>query len=699
MSAGDLPFALDTHRRLDRWLRFEVDGTLTVFSGRVEIGQGIGVALAQIVAHELRLSLTRLRMAPVETPRSPDEGYTAGSRSIEEGGAALRQAAAQARQALVAEASRRLGVAEIDLVIDDGLVTATDGRTVSYWDMPTATLLAVDARGIAPVRPWLGGSVIGVSAPRPDVPMKLLGSPAFVQDLDLPGMLHGRVVRPPGYHARLTSLDDAEIRRLPGVIAVVQDGSFVGVIAEREEQAIRARDRARRIAVWHGTEPPMETSDPRFLLRATSIDTVLSSTAGEAERAGRDLDAEYTRPYIAHASIGPSCAVALRSADAYTVWSHTQGVYPLRRDIAAVLRQDPSSIVVKHMEGAGCYGHNCADDVALDAVLLARAVPERAVRVQLMRDDEFAWEPYGPAMVARLGAKLDQTGLVVEWSHHVWSNGHSTRPNVRAPGNVANALAARHLASPFSELINDVGADRNATPLYRFPSEHVVLHTVTSAPLRVSALRALGAHLNVFAIESFMDELAALSGTDPVAFRLRHLSDPRARRVVETAAARSAWGAFRPDEAARGRGMGFARYKNVSAYVAVVAEVEVDRDIAVRRVWAVVDAGVAINPDGLVSQIEGGVIQAVSWTLKEQVRADANGIATRAWSDYPILSFPEVPEVEVTLIDSDAEPVGAGEAAQGPTSAAIANAVYRAIGLRVRDMPFTRDRLATAALA
>jgi nicotinate dehydrogenase subunit B len=479
----------------------------------------------------------------------------------------------------------------------------------------------------------------------------------------------------------------------------------VGIVAEREEQAIRALNRVRRIARWEEQATLPDTLDPRFLLKESSTEEVVSEKRDEerAARAARRVAAEYTRPYIAHASIGPSCAVACVDGDRYRVWTHSQGVYPLRKDLARVLRVAESNIVVVHVEGAGCYGHNGADDVALDAVLLARAVPGRPVRVQWMREDEFAWEPYGPAMVVRLAAQLDSGGDIVDWHHDVWSNGHTNRTNSRSA--VANSalLAARHIADAVSEPVPANpplpagGAHRNAIPLYEFPNQRVANHYIERAPVRVSALRSLGAHANVFAIESFMDELAQAAGADPVEFRLRYLKDPRARAVVEGAAAKAGWRTGEKGDGTRGRGIAFARYKNMATYAAVVAEVEIAGEITIKRAWAAVDAGLAINPDGLINQTEGGIIQSASWTLKEQVRYDRERIVTRGWDDYPILTFSEAPRIEVTVINRpDMPPLGAGEAVQGPTAAAIANAVHNAIGVRLRDMPFTRERVMAA---
>lgn len=699
-----LPGNLNTNRRLDRWLRINRDGTVSVFPGKVEIGQGILTALAQIVAEELDVALERIRLAPTDTSYSPDEGMTSGSQSITDGGTALRYAAAEARDLLLQRAAAKLGVSIEQLTVADAVVEARTGGRVSYWDLATDDLLAREATGEIRPKPASAHTIIGTSAPRRDIPAKVTGAPVYVHDLDLPGMLHGRIARPPSYEARLASLDQAEIRSLPGVVTVVRDGSFLGVVAEREEQAIRALTRLKRIARWDERAALPDTTDPRFLLREPTEDETISEKRDDEAKArlGKVLEAEYTKPYIAHASIGPSCAVARHDGGRYTVWTHSQGVFPLRRDLAQVLGVAQEQIVAIHMDGAGCYGHNGADDAALDAALLARSVPGRPVRVQWTREDEFTWEPFGPAMVVRLRGGLDADGHIVDWQEDIWSNSHSTRPS--GLGGI-NLMAAWHLAQPFQPApprnppLPGGGSHRNAIPLYDFPNQRITNRLIKRMPVRVSALRALGATANIFAIESFMDELAEAAGADPVEFRLRHLQDPRARAVVEMAAAKSGWRKGEKGDGSRGRGMGFARYKNGAIYVAVVVEVEVGREVAVRRAWAAIDAGLVINPDGIINQTEGGIIQAVSWALKEGVRYDRNRILTTNWDEYPILTFEEAPEVAVTIINRpELPPLGAGEGTQGPTAAAIANAIHNAMGVRLRDMPFTRERV-MAALA
>lgn len=709
-SPAKLPGSLNTNRRLDQWLRFNPDRTVTVYTGKVEIGQGIVTAMAQIAAEELDVALTRVRMVSGDTKLTPDEGQTSGSRSIDEGGSAMRYACAEARDVLLQEASKRLDIPADKLTVEDGVITGFDRiRKLSYWELPHAELLKREATASVKPKPAARHTIVGTNAARLDIPAKATGTPRFVQDLELPGMLFGRVVRPPSYAAQLAAFDSDAVRKLPGVVAVVRDGNFIGIVAEREEQAVKARLGAQRAAQWRETQLPADDAGIHDYLqsRPTKDQVIIERTDAAASAPGtRTLEARYTKPYIAHASMGPSCALARVDGGRVEVWTHSQGVYPLRHDLAGVLDVPLENILVHHVEGAGCYGHNGADDVALDAVLLARAVPGRPVQVQWMRDDEFAWEPFGPAMVVKTRAALDAQGNIVDWAFDVWSNGHSGRPNTaKTAGKVSSLLAAWHLAHPVAyrpqgdpPMSGGGGMARNSPPIYDLPNQRVVAHRIEEMPLRVSALRSLGAYANVFALESFMDELAAAAGADPLEFRLRHMKDARARAVIELAAQKAGWRAGAPTDGASGRGIAFAQYKNGYGYLAIVIELGVEPDLHVKRAVAAVDVGQAINPDGIINQTEGGIIQAISWTLKEQVKFDRERVTTRTWEDYPILTFPEVPPVEVHLIDRpDEAPLGAGEMAAGPTAAAIANALHHALGVRVRDLPLTRERIIAAS--
>ncbi len=687
--------------RLESWIRVDAAGEVTVFTGKAELGQGILTAIVQMAADELDVDPARIRIVSADTARTADERYTAGSMSVAESGMAVRYAAAELRHVLLTHAAEALGVAVDRLTVADGVITG-GGRPIAYGAIAAQLPRTLEATGRVKPKAPAARRIAGRSMGRVDIPAKVFAEARFIHDLRLDGMLHGRVVRPLGHAARLVAVDVAAVDALPGVVRVVRDGSFLGVVAAREEVAIAAADALRDSARWEG-EPALPAPDrlADFVRRHPAAESRVIAAAEAPATAGRHIEARYVRPYQAHASLGPSLAVARFAGDRLTVFSHTQGVFPLRGALAEALGMDPVRVHVVHREGAGCYGHNGADDVALDAALLARAVAPRPVRVQWMRDDEFRWEPYGSAMVMEAAATLDDDGRIVDWDYGVWGFPHTARPGGRA----GNLLAARQLAKPFApgpavRLPQPKGGlDRNAIPLYRLPRHRVTKHFIAESPLRVSALRGLGAYANVFAIESFMDELAAAAGADPVAFRLAHLDDRRARAVITAAAEMAGWSA--PDRVPdTGRGLAFARYKNMGGYLAVVAQVAVDRRsgaIRVLRADAAVDCGEVINPDGLVNQVAGGLVQSTSWTLFEEVAFTPAGIRSEDWATYPILGFPDAPVVAVRLLERpELPPLGAGEVAQGPMAAAIANAVHDAVGVRLRELPLLPARVRTA---
>jgi nicotinate dehydrogenase subunit B len=696
-----LPPSLAANPRLDGWLDFSARGLVTVRPGKVEYGQGIWTALAQIAAEELDVRLDQIRIAPVSTATSPDEGVTSGSRSIEDSGGALHWVCAQARAALLAAAAARLETAPATLSLRGGEVrTAAGGTGLSYWSVP-----AQPGRAAAPgaaAKPPARWSVAGRSVPRIDLPDKVTGRPRFLHDLVLPGMLFGRVVRPPAVDATLAEVPD--LGHPPGTAAQVRSGNFLAVIAETDQAAVAAAARLARAARWTVRDSlPDERDLKGFLLAAPAQaqPVVQRRDRAAAGRVTRRLAAEFSRPFIAHASVAPSCAVARWDGDAVTVWSHSQGIFALRGALAAGLGLDPARVTVHHVEGAGVYGHNAADDAAADAVLLAREVPGRPVRVLWSRADELGWGPVGPAMLARLSAGLDAAGRIQVWRQDVWSNGFIGRPGT---GGEPRLLALSHLAgaAPIPPALDGppsgaMGATRNAVPGYDIPDLGVTRHRLLAMPIRTSSLRSLGAFLNVFAIESFMDELAAAAGADPVAFRLAHLTDPRARRVIEEVAGLAGWATRPRGTGGTGWGLGYARYKGVAGYCAAVAEVAADTAIHLRRLWLAVDVGRLINPDGVINQVEGGAVQSASWALREQVRFDRARITSVTWDSYPILRFTEVPRVAVRIVAAPGQPeTGAGELAQGPVAGAIGNAVADAVGVRVRDLPLTTEQVTRA---
>lgn len=720
--ANRLPDTLLRTPSLDAWLRINDDGTVTFFSGKVELGQGLMTALAQIGAEELDVDLARVEVVMADTAQTPDENMTTGSMSLETSGNALRYAAAEARHLLLSLAAEELEAPIESLTVEDGTISdPASGRQVTYWQLHGGRKFATDVTGVVPPKAAETYKIVGQPIPRLDLPPKVTGQPAYVHDLELPGMVHGRVVRPPHYNARLADVANGEaVAGMPGVLKIVRDGSFLAVLAEREEQAVRALEALRAGAVWEGAAnlPPQASlfddllhkpAQPFRVVDGTPVKGPVPAIAEPPPGAVHTLSAVYCRPYHMHASLGPSAAVAHFDNGQLTVYTQAQGVFPPRTVLAQALGMAEANIRVKHVEGAGCYGHNGADDAALDAALLALALPGRPVSLKWTREDEHAWEPYGPAMALRMQASLSGQGQIVEWNQDIHSYPHGNRP--RPDSRTSGLLAAWHRAEPMPPqqaqppMGGHVGGHRNGDPLYAFPYKRIVTHFVPDSPLRTSSQRGLGAYGNVFAIESFMDELAQAAGIDPVEFRLRHLSDERARQVI-VAAAERAGGPLekQPDGGgmAAGRGLAFAQYKNKQCYAAVVVDLTVDRSsgrIHLQRVVIAGDAGQIINPDGLSNQLEGGVMQAASWTLKEEVRYDAHGIISRDWESYPILAFPEAPTMETVLLNRPGAPhVGSGEGTQGPTPAAIANAVYDAVGVRLRTIPFTPERV-LAALA
>lgn len=699
-----LPSSLLANTRLSSWLRIDPAGHARVYSGKVELGQGILNALAQIAAEELDLDFAQVRMVAAVTGTSPDEAVTSGSLSVQHSGAALRHVCAQARGIYLALAAATHGVPAAALRVADGIFFHGDRPLSSYWELADPALLDVAAVvGVAQKRAE-DYRLVGHSQPREDISDKVFGEFVFIHDMVLPRMVHGRIVRPPSPDAELREWHAEEVRAWEGVIEVLRDGSQLGVIAETEALAERAAARLASLAVWtESATLPDEGALPAWLKTLPSTTLELGHpAAAPLPPTARTLRAAYSKPFVRHASIGPSCALALFERGALKVWSHSQGVYNLRKDLALALGMPPQGIVVQHVQGAGCYGHNGADDVAFDAAWLARACPARPVRVQWSRADELCWSPVGPAMAIELEADLDAVGRVIAWRHESWSPGHGLRPG---RGATPTLLGSWYLSTPFERVASadaaravGGGGDRNADPLYAFPSLAVACRRVLGVPMRTSALRALGAFANVFAIESFMDELALAADCDPLEYRIAQLTDPRAVGVLRAVAAQAGWQArSAPAGEGRGRGIGFARYKNTGAYCAVIAEVEVQERVRVHRLHIAVDVGLAINPDGVRQQIEGGALQATSWALLEAAHFDRTRMLDEGWERYPILRFPDAPLIDVSVLPGMSfSPVGAGEASLGPTAAAIANAVFDALGVRVRDLPLTFERIVQA---
>ena len=711
--------SLSKHPNLDDWLSVRADGRVTMRIGKVDIGQHISTAIALIAAEELDVELERIDIAPTETGVSPDEGVTSASNSMEVSGQAVRLAAATARHHLLSVAAGALQVDPSSLEVVDGLIQSrATNRSTTYWELFGDKAFAIPVDFDAKVKSPDEFRQIGRRVIARGMKDLVIGKVRFVHDLTMPGMFHARVVRPPHYHARLQKLDEAVRRRLEEAgVSVVCDGSFVAVATEDEYAAVKAAERVADTTHWHmgkGIEPQdvyerlLENDRLSFpVVDGVPRNEPVPALADPPGEATVTLRSRFENPYRMHGSIGPSAALALSQDDRLSVWTHSQGIYILRASLAEALNMKVDTVRVVHVPGAGCYGHNGADDVALDAALVARAIPGRPVLLKWSREDEHAWEPYGSCMAMELCASLDAGGSVVAWSQETYSDTHIARPRPGPNGiGPAQLLAMRHLAQPLAAPVaqpsmgRHLGIHHNLDPLYTFPKRRLVKHLVRDLPLRTSALRSLGAYANVFALESFVDELAEAAGVDPVEFRLRQLADERAIAVVKAAAERMGWDETQPAQG-RGRGIAFAQYKNIKAYVAIGMELEVTDAAEVRLHCAVIaaDAGQVVDPDGLAAQLEGGLLQAASWTLYEEVQFDRDGITSRDWESYPILRFDNIPEIETVLIDRPNEPfLGVGEATPGPTAGAIANAIRDATGLRLYRLPFTPDAIRQAAL-
>ncbi|WP_341987467.1 molybdopterin cofactor-binding domain-containing protein [Azorhizobium sp. AG788] len=701
MIANTLPASLSQNPRLDHWLDFSEPGHVTVRTGKVELGQGILTALAQIAADELDVPMARLRLVSGDTRTAPAEGYTAGSLSIQQSGGAIRLVCAEVRAKVLDAAAAQLGCPSAALTLSAGAVMRGDSPTgLDYWSIAPRLDLTGDATGSAPVKAHGELRVVGTDVPRLDLPAKIGGAP-FIHDLAPAGLRHARMLHPPRWGALLTRLDTAVLQRHPGV-ELIRHGHLAAVLGDDELAVAAAAEALKARAIWTGGAVPADGLDEAASLRNMPTD-ITRRDIGTPGTVTRRFSAAYSRPYLAHGSIAPSCALAQWSADRLTVWTHSQGVTLLRGALATALRLSPAQVDVIHHQGAGCYGHNGADDAAFDAAVIALQRPDVPVRLLWSRADEMTAAPFGAAMVVQVDAGLDADFRPTEWTLNIWSASHARRPGINGAVHLNGAAALPEpILDPLAPDLPDAaggGANRNAVALYDFPHQRIVQHFVAQPPVRTSSMRGLGAFANTLAIEGAMDEAAELAGMDPVTYRLRHMSDPRARAVIEAAARMSGWfeGA---DGNGRAKGFAFGRYKNVAAYVGLVAEVEVDEAPRLTRVWCAVDAGLVINPDGARNQVEGGIIQGASWALKEQVRFAEGAIATADWDSYPILRFSEIPDIETRFIGDPRSPaLGIGEVTQGPIGAAICNAVARALGARVRDLPLTGERIAAALLA
>ncbi|WP_168790976.1 xanthine dehydrogenase family protein molybdopterin-binding subunit [Paraburkholderia aromaticivorans] len=691
--------SLKTNPLLDAWIKISSNGKVTVFTGKVELGTGVRTALLQVAAEELNMAPSLITFLTADTGLSPDEGLTAGSHTIADSGTALLNAAAQVRGILVDAAAQRLGVESATLVVKDAVIAAPDGRRVTYGEAVQTVDLHRMATPTSPLKDPRTFKVIGTSLPRLDIPGKLTGGASYVQDMHLPNMVHARAVLPPAYQANLLNTNEAEVMKMPGVVKVVRNGNMLAVVARGEWQAVLAQRALSAGSKWSAGRPLPDPNTVHSELKKIATQQIeIANAHSPTAPPVKTLSATYMKRYLLHGSIGPSCSVATFENDTLTVWTHSQGVYPLRDGLAEMLSLPKEKIRCIHTEGSGCYGHNGADDAAAHAALIAMALPGQPVRVQWMRDQEHTWDHFTPAMVTEVSASLDAQNNIVNWDYALWSSSHNERIVNAGRLMPATLLAKPFVSAPSTPMVQpEGGGDRNAIPLYTLPNLHVMNNFSPTMPLPTSAMRSLGAHTNVFAIESFMDELAFAARMDPVEFRLKHLQDARAQDVIRLAAKQFGWP--RPArQAGRGVGFAFGKYKNLMAYVAIAVELSVERETGMVRVEhavAAVDCGQIVNPDGVRNQIEGGIIQSSSWTLYEELQFDTKQIRSFDWSSYPIMRFPAVPaSVKVHLIDRPGMPfLGSAEASMGPTAGALANALFDATGKRLRQMPLGGDNL------
>jgi nicotinate dehydrogenase subunit B len=697
----------------ETFLAVAADGTITAFNGHVDLGTGIRTALTQIVAEELDVPMTRVTMVLGDTRHTPDQGPTIASETIQVTAIPLRQAAAQARHYLLMRAAEELDQPVDQLSIEDGLIRAHNNRSVSYAELVAGKTICLELRNDVPVKDISTYTIVGQPVPRLDIPAMTTGEMTYVHDVRVPGMLHGRVVRPPyaGVDAgefvgtSLLALDESSIDDIPGIVAVVRIADFVGIVAEREENAIRAAAQLR--ITWKPTPALPDLNDiatalraqpstPRVLLDQNDVDTAIAA-------ASKPMPRTYVWPYQIHGSIGPSCAVADYNNGAVRVWTGSQNPHVLRADLARLLALPEPAIEVIRLEAAGCYGRNGADDVSADAALLSRAVG-RPVRVQLSREQEHAWDPKGTAQLMEVNGGLNADGNVAGYDFAT-----------RYPSNAAPTLALLLTGTipPVADALQM--GDRTAIPPYNYHAMRVVAHDM--APIvRASWLRGVSALPNTFAHESYIDELATEAGVDPVEYRLRYLKDPRAADLVRAVAERAQWTprpVWSPPETdgdvVHGRGFAYAVYVHgpfpgkAAAWSAWVADVAVNKatgDVAVTHVTVGQDSGLVINPDGVRHQIHGNVIQSTSRALMEEVTFERSAVASREWGGYPIITFPEVPKIDVLIVPrQDQPPLGVGESASVPSAAAIANAIFDATGVRFRELPFTPDRIREGLLA
>jgi nicotinate dehydrogenase subunit B len=696
--------ALDP-KEVDSFLVVNGDGTVTLFCGKVDLGQGLRISIPQIAAEELGIGVDRIKFVEGDTALTPDQGRTSGSTGIQRGGMQIRQAAATARKALIDLAAQRLNARPEELVASGGEVRpkAGGGGGISFANLIGGRQFDLKLDPKAPLKDPASYTIVGKPLARPDVPAKCFGTHVYMHDFTVPGMLHARVIRPAAVGAKLISIDESSIKDIPGA-KVLRVKDLLAVVADDEWSAIRA-SRALRAQWSEGIGLPAQ-ADLAAALRADPgiVDETLvnkGSPAAQRPDGAKALTATYYWPMQSHASIGPSCAVADVGADAATVWTASQGTHGNQTTFAGFLGLPKDKVRLIYLEGSGCYGMNGHEDAAADAAILSRAVG-RPVRVQWTREDELGWDPKGPPQLITISGSVAPDGRILDWRTELWIP-KTTRGLPNIPLLAPEAAGLDHVPGLNPGLIS-----QNGDPSYAAESIQVIAHWLKDAPLRPAPIRSPGKPANCFAVESFVDELAAAIGADPVEFRLRGLRDPRAIEVIKRTADLMKWQA-RPHQVAgansgvaRGRGISFVHYKHSETYVGMGMEVAVDRasgEIAVERVACAHDCGQIINPDGVRAQVEGSILQTISRVLMEEVMFDRSRVVSVDWASYPILRFSGVPKIDIKLIDRPTEkPVGAGEAACAAVGAALANAVHDATGTRLRTVPFMPERVKAALI-
>ena len=695
------PRVLDP-KEVDAFLAVNADGTVTIFSGKVDLGQGLRISFRQIVAEELGVAIDKINLIEGDTALTPDQGRTSGSNGIQRGGMQLRRAAATARNALFLLAAQKLNVKPDEINLANGVMSPrAGGKGVTFADLIGGKRFDLKLDPKVPLKDPAYYTIVGMPLPRPDVPAKCTGKQVYIHDFSVPGMLHARVIRPPAIGAKLEAVDESSVKEFAGV-KVVRIKDFLAVVAAEEWTAVRAA-RALKAQWSAGSGLPAQEKLIETLRGDQNITDQTIVTKGApllmAPQGVKSLKATYFWPMQSHASLGPSCAVAYVREDSATIWTASQGTHGNQTSFARFLGLPKEKVRLIYFEGSGCYGMNGHEDAAADAAIVSRAVG-KPVRVQWSREDELGWDPKGPPQLIDIAGTIGADGRIIDWRTEMWIP-QTTKglPNIPLLGPEAAGLD--NIVGLNTGLIT-----QNGDPPYAADHIEVIAHWLKTAPLRPAPLRSPGKPANCFAVESFVDELAAAAGVDPIEMRLRALKDERGAELIKRVAAMMKWqsrpspGADKSAAIGRGRGICYVHYKHSETYVAIGMEVFVERAsgrIKVDRVYCAHDCGQIINPDGVRAQVEGSILQTISRVLMEEVKFDRSRVSSVDWASYPILRFSEAPKIEIDLVNRPTlPPLGAGEAACAAVGAALANAIFDASGARVRTVPFTPERVKAA---